>query len=150
MKLLQKILPPVYLIICLILMLLLHYFFPVMKVIPDHYANAGLPIVLLGLFATGLGATTFKKAETPVKPFEPSTTLVMHGIFRYTRNPMYLGLILILLGMGVFMGTLSPFFIIPVFVIIIQEGYIKHEEAFLENIFGEAYREYKSRVRRWL
>ena len=150
MKLLQKILPPVYLIIFLLLMLLLHHFFPVMKIISDHYANAGLPVIILGILSTGLGAGTFKKADTPVKPFEPSTALVVHGIYRFTRNPMYLGLVLILVGTAVFMGTLSPFFVIPVFVIIVQEGYIRHEEVFLEKIFGEAYREYKSRVRRWL
>lgn len=150
MKLLQKILPPIYLIICLLLMLVLHYFLPIIKVIPGHYTNAGLPLLLLGFFSTGLGANTFRRADTPVKPFETSTTLVTHGLFRFTRNPMYLGMVFILAGTAVFMGTLSPFFVIPVYILIIQEGYIKHEEAFLENLFGQVYREYKSRVRRWL
>ena len=150
MKSLQKILPPVYLALGLITMFLLHNFLPLLIIIPGHYTNAGLPLILTGLFTTGLGAGAFRAADTPVKPFERSTTLVTHGLFRFSRNPMYLGLVLILAGSAVFVGTLSPFFVIPVFVIIIQEGYIKHEEAFLEEIFGEAYRAYRTRVRRWL
>jgi protein-S-isoprenylcysteine O-methyltransferase Ste14 len=95
------------------------------------------------------GANAFRKAGTPVKPFEPSTVLVLHGLYRYTRNPMYLGLIVILSGSGILLGSLSPFLVIPVFFLIIQEGFIKHEELFLEKIFGDEYREYKSRIRRW-
>jgi protein-S-isoprenylcysteine O-methyltransferase Ste14 len=63
---------------------------------------------------------------------------------------MYLGLMIILIGSGILLGSLSPFLVIPVFFLIIQEGFIKHEEPFLENIFGDEYREYKSRIRRWL
>ena len=150
MKFLQKVLPPIHLALCLVIMYLLHHFLPLLRVIPGHYTNAGLPIVLMGLFTTSLGATTFRKADTPVRPFEPSTTLVTHGLFRFSRNPMYLGMVIILAGAAVFMGTLSPFFIVPVFIVILQEGYIKHEELFMEKLFGETYRDYKSRVRRWL
>ena len=150
MKIFQKILPPIHLAICLVIMFLLHRFLPLLTVIPGHYTNAGLPIVLMGLFSAGLGATTFRKADTPVKPFEPSTTLVTHGLFRFSRNPMYLGLVFVLTGAAVFMGTLSPFFVVPLFILVLQEGYIKHEEVFLEKLFGDAYRSYKARVRRWL
>lgn len=63
---------------------------------------------------------------------------------------MYLGMMIILFGTWIFLGSLSPLFVIPVFFLFIQEIFIKYEEPFLENIFGDQYREYKSKVRRWL
>ena len=149
MKSLQKILPPVYFFLSLVIMFLLHYLLPLFNLIPLPYSNVGIPLILTGLFTTSLGATTFRKADTPVKPFEHATALITHGLFRFTRNPMYLGMLIILLGSAFFMGSLSPFLVIPVFFIIIQEGFVKHEEEFLEHIFGDVYREYKARVRRW-
>ena len=92
----------------------------------------------------------FKRAGTPIIPFEKSTSLLTHGIYRYTRNPIYLGMLIILAGAAVFLGSLTPFLVLPVFFFIIQEGYIRHEEPFLERIFGEQYRAYRRRVRRWL
>ena len=85
-----------------------------------------------------------------MRPFEQSTALVTGGLFRYTRNPMYLGLVLMLLGAAVGFGTLSPFFAIVVFVWWIQSRFIVREEAFLAGIFGPEYLAYKARVRRWL
>lgn len=92
----------------------------------------------------------FNKAGTPVVPFERSTALVVTGFYRWTRNPMYLGLVLILLGAAMLLGTLSAFLPIPVFVWIIQTRFIRGEERFLEDIFGNEYLAYKSKVRRWL
>lgn len=150
MKALQLIIPPVYLLISLLLMLVLHYQLPLLPLIPSPYSYTGVALIVAGLTLAVLGAGMFKRADTPVRPFQKSTTLVVHGLFRYSRNPMYLGLLLILLGMAILLGSLSPFLVIPVFFIIIREGYIKHEERFLEELFGEAYRSYKQRVRRWL
>ena len=83
-------------------------------------------------------------------PFEPSTVLVTEGAFRFTRNPMYLGLVLLLAGIAIALGSVGALLPIPVFVWIIQAWFILGEERFLEEIFGEAYLAYKSRVRRWL
>jgi protein-S-isoprenylcysteine O-methyltransferase Ste14 len=150
MKALQFIIPPVYLLISLLLMLLLHYQLPLLRLIPVPYTYTGISLIIAGLTLAILGAGMFRRADTPVQPFQKSTTLVVHGLFRYSRNPMYLGLLLILLGTAILLGSLSPFLVIPVFFVIIREGYVKHEERFLEELFGEAYRSYKQRVRRWL
>jgi len=83
-------------------------------------------------------------------PFEPSTALVTGGWFRLTRNPMYLGLSLILLGVAMIDGTLGAFLPLPVFVAILHFRFIRAEERFLEGIFGERYRAYRTQVRRWI
>jgi len=93
---------------------------------------------------------SFRRAGTPVIPFERSTALVTGGLYRVTRNPMSLGMLLILLGVAVLLGTVSPLCAIPVFLWAIQRNFIAGEERFLEALFGEAYLSYKQRVRRWL
>jgi protein-S-isoprenylcysteine O-methyltransferase Ste14 len=115
------------------------------------------PITDLGalLIAIGLGvlvwaAATFARVGTPIKPFEESTHLVTRGMYRVTRNPMYLGMVVFLLGIAVLFGTISPFIPIPLFVWLIQTNIIRFEEAALERTFGDEYKEYKQKVRRWL
>jgi len=150
MKQLQKIIPPVYLLLSLLLMGLLHYFLPIMRIVPDWFYYAGVVLLLAGL-ATMIGCTRmFRKAETPVKPFERSTVLLTSGIYGYTRNPVYLGMLSMLLGFALMLGTLTPFLVPPVFFFIISEGFVRYEEPFLEEIFGDGYRQYKLQVRRWL
>ena len=95
-------------------------------------------------------AGAFRRAGTPVIPFEPSTTLVTGGWFGVTRNPMYLGLALILSGVALIDGTLGAFLPLPVFIAIMHFRFIRAEERFLEGIFGEPYRAYRARVRRWV
>jgi protein-S-isoprenylcysteine O-methyltransferase Ste14 len=149
MKQLQILLPPVHLLLSLLLMGVLDYYLPLLTLLPP-YNYAGIAILLSGLGLIILCAVMFKHADTPIIPFEPSTVLLTHGVYRYTRNPIYLGMLIILLGAAVTLGSLSPFLVLPVFFYIIQEGYIRYEETFLEDIFGDRYRLYKSRVRRWL
>jgi protein-S-isoprenylcysteine O-methyltransferase Ste14 len=147
---LRKTIPPVYFFAALIIMVVLHHLLPLAQLIPAPVSYAGTFLVIAGFSISAWGAHSFKKADTPVKPFEKSTALITHGLYRYTRNPMYSGMMIILLGTWILLGSLSPLLVIPVFFLIIQEGFIKHEEPFLEGIFGDEYREYKSRVRRWL
>ena len=134
----------------MLLITALHRYFPLLHVFTSPVTYAGIILIIAGICMSAWGANAFNKAGTPVIPFEQSTTLVTHGLYRYTRNPMYLGMMIILSGTWIFLGSLSPLFIIPVFFLFIQEVFIKHEEPFLENIFGDQYREYKSKVRRWL
>ncbi|MCZ6678990.1 MAG: isoprenylcysteine carboxylmethyltransferase family protein [Candidatus Poribacteria bacterium] len=92
----------------------------------------------------------FKQHQTTVKPFEESSALVTNGVFGITRNPMYLGLVLILFGLGVFTGTFIPFVVIPIFAVLMNVMFIKVEERMLEEKFGEAWLRYRSKVRRWI
>ena len=85
-----------------------------------------------------------------IKPFKRSSVLVTTGPYRYSRNPMYLGLVLILIGIAILQGSISPVLVIPVFIWLITNNIIKKEEKMLEETFGDAYLEYKKQVRRWI
>ena len=113
---------------------------------------AALAIALLGGATAASGAAAFRKAHTTVNPLHPERTsaVVSNGIFRVTRNPMYLGLLLVLLGVAVFLWSL-PALVGPLaFVAYIWGFQIVPEERVLERKFGTEYVEYKRRVRRWL
>ena len=76
--------------------------------------------------------------------------LVTEGPFRYSRNPIYCGMTAALIGLGLLMGTAAPFIVVPAFVLIIDRCFVRPEEAVLETTFGDEYRDYKTRVRRWI
>ena len=146
----HKIIPPVYFFASLLASAALNYWLPVARIVPAPYNWAGALLVAGGLALALWAAGLFRLAGTPVRPFKPSTVLVTGGVYRFTRNPMYLGMATVLLGAAVLFGTLSAFLPLPLFVWQIQRKFVVHEEAFLEEIFGPAYVEYKARVRRWL
>ena len=146
----RRVIPPVYLLLSLVSMTLLHTYVPIAQLIARPYSYAGAVLVVMGIAMAGYSAISFDRAGTPVVPFEPSTVLVTGGFYRITRNPMYLGMVLLLLGFATLLGTLSAFLPLPVFVLIIQEWFIKGEERFLEETFGEQYVAFKKRVRRWI
>ena len=145
----RKIVPPVYLLLTLLVMTGLNYRLPLARIVPEPWSYLGAILVVAGVGLSAMGAFSFKRAGTSVIPFEPSTALVTNGLYRVTRNPMYLGMLLALLGAAVLFGTLSAFLPIPIFVSIIQANFIRGEERFLEEIFGEPYLAYKAKVQRW-
>lgn len=146
----RNIIPPVYFVIALILMGALAYYAPVSHLIFVPIRVLGGILFLIGLGISASSAASFKKSGTPIKPFEKPVKLVTDDLYRFSRNPMYLGMIIMLIGFWIALGTMSPVIVIPVFFIIIQEGFIKYEEGFLEKIFGNEYRDYESKVRRWI
>lgn len=146
----RKIVPPIYFLSALILMAALHLFLPVTRLIAPPFTYLGVLLVVLGLGVAVVAARAFDVVGTPVVPFVKSKVLVTDGLYRITRNPMYLGMVLVLFGAWVLFGTLSPVVPIPIFALIIDRNFVQGEERFLEEIFGEPYREYRRRVRRWL
>lgn len=146
----RKIIPPVYLLLTLMTMAGLHFLLPIAHIITPPYSYTGVVLAVLGIAIAAVAANAFHKAGTPVIPFEPSTALVTEGFYKYTRNPMYLGMVMLLIGAAILFGTLGPWIPIPFFVWIIQANFIRGEERFLESIFGGRYLEYKQKVRRWL
>src|SRR5262249_19094110 len=92
----------------------------------------------------------FQAATTPITPFTESTALIRHGLYRWTRNPMYVGAVLLVSGVAILLGSLTPLLVAVLFALILQEGFIRHEERLLEQRFGEEYRAYRRSVRRWL
>ncbi|HEY7639272.1 MAG TPA: isoprenylcysteine carboxylmethyltransferase family protein [Steroidobacteraceae bacterium] len=146
----RKIVPPVYMVLALVAMIGLHTVLPLARLVAPPATWLGLVPLLVGIVITATAARAFSRAGTPIRPFERSTKLVTGGLYRYTRNPMYVGLTLILIGTWLLLGTASALLPIAIFIWIIQEGFIRGEERFLDEIFGEEYRGYKSRVRRWI
>ena len=146
----RKILPPVYLLLTLAAMAALHYFMPLLQLVAAPWSWTGVPFIIAGISVAAVAAFSFKRAGTPVIPFEPSTALVTSGLFRYTRNPMYLGMVSVLTGAGLLFGSLSVWLPVAVFVSIIRNNFILGEERFLEEIFGQQYLDYKNKVGRWL
>ena len=92
----------------------------------------------------------FQKANTTVKPFKESTTLITEGVFQISRNPMYLGFVLVLIGIAVVIRSLTPYVIIFAFIILMDRIYISVEEGMLAEEFGTEGEEYKQNTRRWL
>jgi len=146
----KKTLPPTYFFYAIVLMIALHFLLPVSKILRFPWNLLGLVPLVVGAILNLIADRDFKRAGTTVKPYEKSTTLVTSGVFRISRNPMYLGMVLILFGIAVLMGTLSPYTIVILFAVLMDQVFIKVEERMLEEVFGETWQEYKMKVRRWI
>jgi protein-S-isoprenylcysteine O-methyltransferase Ste14 len=146
----RLIVPPVYFLVALLLMGFFHHVAPWAQILGEPYRYAGIVLIALALGLIAWAAVLFRRAGTNIRPYLPSTALVLAGPYKFTRNPMYLGMAGILLGAAVLMGSLSPFIVIPAFMALITERFIVPEEAKLEAAFGREYLDYKARVRRWL
>ena len=122
---------------------------------PIHvpYALAiAVVIGLLGISSSAAGIREFNKASTTVNPLKPeeASTLVTSGIFQRTRNPMYVGLFLVLTGWTVWLGALGNLALLIIFIVVMTELQIKPEEKALLGLFGQEYERYCERVRRWI
>jgi protein-S-isoprenylcysteine O-methyltransferase Ste14 len=144
------IVPPVYLLLFILGQVAAHKYWPLIQLIDGPIRYAGLVLLAIGVFFASWGVRAFVKADTAFRPMEESTALVTHGLYQYTRNPMYLGMILVLMGVCVLLGSFSPWLLVPGFILLIQQLFIIREEAMMERIFGDQYREYRATVRRWL
>jgi len=145
-----KLLPPTYMLISLIAMVILHFIFPGMTIIPQPWNLAGIISVALGVAINLIADGKFHEVKTTVKPFEQSSELVTSGVFRISRNPMYLGFIFILAGIAILLGSLSPYLIVVLFGLAMEKVFIEAEEKMLEAKFGSQWTKYKTSVRRWL
>jgi len=143
------ILPPVWLLAGLLAAMALDYLLPIVDFHNPPLRIAGIALILFGIVMSATAAGAFRRAGTPVIPFERSTALLVTGWYRFTRNPMYLGMVLSLLGTGLSLGSVGALLPLPVFVVLIESLFIRHEERFLEEIFGQQYRDFRARVRRW-
>lgn len=111
-----------------------------------------LSFLSLALIILLISAYSFKKAHTTVNPIKPnnSSSLVTTGIYRITRNPVYVSFTLLLISWGVFLSTIESLVFIPIFIAYINYFQIIPEEKALHGIFGQPYRDYKNKVRRWV
>ena len=102
----------------------------------------------LGLIATALGL--FRRNRTRPEPWQPSSALVSDGIYRFTRNPMYLGMAIICFAVSLFLLSLAAGILTLLAIAVIDRAVIAREEAYLLRQFGDTYRDYQAKVRRWL
>jgi protein-S-isoprenylcysteine O-methyltransferase Ste14 len=146
----KKVLPPTYLLVAIVVMLALHFLLPVYKFVPVPWNILGVIPVACGVALNLVADRAFHQAQTTVKPFEQSTALITTGAFRITRNPMYLGYVLILVGVALIVRSLTPYAVIPVFAVLTDRVFIRVEEQMLGKQFGQAWLEYVQKVRRWV
>ena len=110
----------------------------------------GTVLVVSGFVMIGLGTRRFVAAGTNIPPNLPTTALVVDGVYGRTRNPLYLGSTLVYLGLSVAAGSLWAIMLVVPLLWVVNVGVIAREESYLERKFGDAYRAYKARVRRWV
>lgn len=146
----RRIIPPIWALLALLASLALHHWLPLVRLLRAPWSWSGVVPIVLALLLTPPAILLFRRSGTPVIPFERSTTLVTSGAYRFTRNPMYLGLTMLLLGVAMLQGSLGAFLPIPLFMLVVQKRFIEGEERFLTEIFGEQYLSYRRRVRRWI
>jgi len=118
---------------------------------------AGSPVIALCLAVTGIvvdvaGLISFRRVQTTVSPIKPgaATSLVIAGLYKYTRNPMYVGLLLVLVGWASYLSNALGFAMVPLAALYLTRFQIIPEERALARKFGADYADYQGRVRRWL
>lgn len=145
----MKFYPPHYLLVLSLCMLLTRYF--------GDSSPQTLPIIIIGLGLIGLGfllafnsIARFIRAKTGVVPFSESTTLITEGFYKYTRNPMYVGMNSFLLGLILILKNPLNIIFLIIFFFVVRNMFVLKEEVQMEETFGEDYLTYKGKVRRWL
>lgn len=146
----KKLLPPQTLLLSVITMLVLNFLYPVLDIIYYPFTLIGVFPLVLGLMISISGSKLFEKIGTNIKTFNKPDKLVTQSLFAYSRNPMYLGFVLLLLGISILLGSLSPFIISFFYFMLLNNWYIPFEEKCCEETLGEEYLAYKSIVRRWI
>ncbi len=141
--------PPLIYLIPLVTGVLLNWWRPFALVPPRFATPIGIAVLVLGLIGAP-AIVAFRRAGTSPRPWIPTTALVTSGPYRFTRNPMYVGFTLIYTGVTIWMNAAWPAIFLPFVLIVMHVGVITREEAYLTRLFGEDYREYQRRVRRWL
>jgi len=145
--------PPFLYLACLVLGLALDRLLPLPLTYPEPTSigwTAGGALIAIGVAIMLAGARNFSRAATPVPSNQPVRALVTTGIHGWSRNPIYVGMCLVYAGIGI--AARSPWILIlalPLFIIL-RYGVVAREETYLERRFGDAYRDYKAHVRRWL
>jgi protein-S-isoprenylcysteine O-methyltransferase Ste14 len=146
-----RILPPLLLLGSILLGVALHWLWPL-----GFAAGAGWRVLVgLALLAVGIGAGAWtivwmRRTKQDPDPRKPSPELILGGPFRYSRNPIYVGMALVQAGVGIALGNAWVLLLLPPTLLVLARGVIEKEEAYLARKFGAAYADYRARVRRWI
>ncbi|MEP2947273.1 MAG: isoprenylcysteine carboxylmethyltransferase family protein [Lentilitoribacter sp.] len=144
--------PPVYMFLAIIGM---HYGAQLLPFLSFQFTEQFIlsyALALFGIFILALTVLRYFRRRTTIQPnkLDQMSTLVTDGVNRYSRNPMYLAMLLLILSAGLYWGTFLVLIAAPAFVMVINKMQIEPEEEALEAIFGQDYLDYKQRVRRWM
>lgn len=144
--------PPLVMLVIGLIMWLLSEMFPAMGLVLFRNIVAPAALGLIGVAISLAGVVAFKGANTTIDPRRPAetSTLVSSGVYRYSRNPMYLGMLLVLIGWGVYLANLLSILCVFAFIAYITRFQIIPEERLLQEKFRTEFLAYKGKVRRWL
>jgi protein-S-isoprenylcysteine O-methyltransferase Ste14 len=142
-----RVMPPVYLLLAIAA---LDWLLPAGGTLPTPGRWLGLVPLIGGLLLGGLAARLFRKHQRTLKPGQVSNLLMSDGPYRLTRNPIYVGMVLVLAGVAALLGDIAAWFVLPVFIWLIARNVIPVEESMLAERFGQEYHDYRARVRRWI
>jgi protein-S-isoprenylcysteine O-methyltransferase Ste14 len=142
--------PPVWLLLGLVAVFTCNEYFAGPRFTSFAGQVLGGVLIVFGLWLLVSAGGLFSRAETGVIPFRNVSVLVTDGVYRYSRNPMYLGMSLVLWGCAVTVGASTALLVPPVFVVIIWLRFISPEEAMLRGLFPEQFADYCACVRRWI
>jgi len=142
--------PDIIFLIYLLIALTLHFVLPIVQLIDWPFRFIGIPLIIIGIWLSVRADGLFKTNKTAIKPFDKPSVLVIEGPFKISRNPMYLGMALALLGEAAILGSLITFLAPVIYFIHMRLSFIPGEERNMEETFGQDYLDYKKRVRRWI
>ena len=146
----KKVTPLTYFFISILLIIALKFLSPEIKTFSSWWGLIGLFPFTIGVVINLLADQALKVAETTVRPFEESNALLIKGVYGFTRNPMYLGMALILVGIALLFNNLLLLGVAAIFIILISSHFIQVEEKMLATQFGKDWVEYKSKTRPWI
>ena len=145
-----KIYPPLITLLLILAMMAFHYALPQPRLTSPPFNAFGIVLIAAGVWMNLWSARWFRKNKTTIDPRGNAIYLVQEGLYRVSRNPMYLGMLITLLGVSFYLGSLLSFLAPPIFVWIVTVRFISREEKALRDCFGEEYVQYQVRVRRWV
>jgi len=146
----QRLLPPHLFLLCLIAMFLLHSWMPIAGAPRCSTLPLGIVLGISGMVCAVWGSRRFRRAQTNIHTFNTPQVLVRDGLFEFSRNPMYVGFALALVGTWIALGTLSPGIPVATFILVTDLWYIPFEERVMATTFGAEYEDYRKTTRRWL
>ena len=142
--------PPIIYLVGLLLGLLLHYLYPV-KFLPAAISVwSGVLLILISVLMVLSALLAFRRVGASPDVHKPTTAISTDGIYRWSRNPMYISLALLYLGIAAWVNSLWILLLLVPMLVVVDQGVVKREERYLEKKFGDEYLRYKSHVRRWI
>lgn len=147
-----KLLPIIYVLFFALLMFMVKFLAEPFNIVFKAQTLIAIVIFITGILIILIAGYQFRNAETTVHPLKPeqTTQLVTHGIYRYSRNPMYIGFLLFLVAWVVYLGNAIALLLLPAFILVMNKVQIIPEEKILMEKFGDVYHNYMKHVRRWL